>query len=145
MALLIVLGLVSDFMVDWLWFSSIGYFGVFLVMFRAKAPLFLAVFVASALALWVNAAIASHFAGPGRPWPPVPAIGGAGGPGIPEALLALVGPIPRRRRQHLAIAGAAILLGILIAWADTSDWNLALRFLHQSPYGLLARLSFTAR
>jgi hypothetical protein len=55
--------------------SSIGYFGVFLVMFRAKAALFLAVFVASALVSWVNAAIASRFAGPGRPWPPPPLSG----------------------------------------------------------------------
>jgi uncharacterized membrane protein (UPF0182 family) len=136
LALLIGLGLVSDFLVDWLWFSSIGYFGVFWVMFRAKAALFLAVLAASALALWVNAVLASRFAGPGRPWPPAPPIGGiAGGPGIPEALLALIGPTPRRRRWHLAIAGAAILLGMLIAWTETSDWNLVLRFVHQSHYG----------
>ena len=35
LACLIALGLVSDFLVDWLWFSAIGYVGVFWTIFRA--------------------------------------------------------------------------------------------------------------
>ena len=37
---LILLGLASDFLVDWLWFSSIGYLQVFLTSFGAKAAVF---------------------------------------------------------------------------------------------------------
>ncbi len=133
LAVLIALGLVSDFLVDWLWFSSVGYLGVFGIMFRAKAVLFLVVFLVSSLALWVNAALASRLAGPGRPLPP-PAFAGAPGT-MPQALLALIGPSPMRRRWHLAVAGAAILLGMLIAWVETGSWDLALRFIHQAPYG----------
>ena len=38
---LILLGLASDFLVDWLWFSSIGYLPVFLTSIGAKALVFL--------------------------------------------------------------------------------------------------------
>ena len=36
----IALGLASDFLVDWLWFSAVGYFDVFWTIFGAKAILF---------------------------------------------------------------------------------------------------------
>lgn len=37
---LILLGFASDLLVDWLWFSSIGYVQVFLTMIGAKAVVF---------------------------------------------------------------------------------------------------------
>jgi uncharacterized protein len=63
---LILLGLTGDFLVDWLWFSTIGYLGVFWTTIAAEAEVFFAVFVATAIILWVNGLIASRF---GRsPW-----------------------------------------------------------------------------
>jgi len=63
---LILLGLTGDFLVDWLWFSTIGYLGVFWTTIAAEAEVFLAVFVATAIILWVNGSLASRF---GRsPW-----------------------------------------------------------------------------
>src|SRR5206468_8619686 len=63
---LILLGLTGDFLVDWLWFSSVGYSGVFWTTIAAEAEVFFAVFVATAIILWVNGLIASRF---GRsPW-----------------------------------------------------------------------------
>src|ERR1700687_3180004 len=59
---LILLGLASDFLVDWLWFSSIGYLQVFLTSFGAKAVVFLAVFAKTAVILWLNGWLAVHFA-----------------------------------------------------------------------------------
>src|SRR6202051_1418778 len=59
---LILLGLASDFLVDWLWFSSIGYLQVFLTSFGAKAVVFLAVFATTAVILWLNGWLAVHFA-----------------------------------------------------------------------------------
>ena len=61
-AFFIALGIVLDFLVDWLWFSSVGYLGVFLTIFAAKVGLFLVVFVASAIILWLNAAMAHRLA-----------------------------------------------------------------------------------
>jgi hypothetical protein len=63
---LILLGLTGDFVVDWLWFSTIGYLGVFWTTIAAEAEVFSAVFAATAIILWVSGSLASRF---GRsPW-----------------------------------------------------------------------------
>ena len=135
LACLIALGLVSDFLVDWLWFSAIGYFGVFWTIFRAKAFLFLGVFVVSTVALYANTALASRFARLRQTSPP-PTIGGsASGQDLSEGLLALFGPTPSRRRRHVTMVCAAILVGTLFAWAETGNWDVALKFIRQVPYG----------
>src|SRR5262252_7891566 len=67
---LILLGLTGDFLVDWLWFSTIGYLCVFWTTIAAEAEVFFAVFVATAAILWVNGFLATHFA---RPWTQCPA------------------------------------------------------------------------
>src|SRR6516164_6830280 len=56
--LLIVLGSMVGFVVDWLWFSAVGYLNVFWTIIAAKAELFLAVFVTTASILWLNGALA---------------------------------------------------------------------------------------
>ncbi len=68
---LILLGLTSDLLVDWLWFSAIGYLHVFWTTIGAKAEVFFAVFVATAIILWLNGLLASRFALP--PWTQRPA------------------------------------------------------------------------
>ena len=63
---LILLGLTSDFLVDWLWFSTIGYLDVFWTTIVAECGVFFVVFAATAIILWVNGSLASRF---GRsPW-----------------------------------------------------------------------------
>jgi hypothetical protein len=59
---LILLGLTADFLVDWLWFSAIGYLGVFWTTIVAEAGVFVAVFVATAVILWLNGLLAFRFA-----------------------------------------------------------------------------------
>jgi len=54
LASLIVLGLTSSFLVDWAWFSAVGYLGVFWTILGGKAALFFAVFAGSVIFLWVN-------------------------------------------------------------------------------------------
>ena len=51
-------------LVDWAWFGSVGYSAVFWTVFDAKLALFLAVFVATAALLWINAEFALHYAMP---------------------------------------------------------------------------------
>jgi uncharacterized membrane protein (UPF0182 family) len=58
----VVLGLTTDFLVDWTWFSAIGYPVVFWTILGSKAALFVAVFAVSAILLWVNGFLASRFA-----------------------------------------------------------------------------------
>src|SRR6201999_759734 len=59
---LILLGFASDFLVDWLWFSSIGYLPVFLTSIGAKALVFFTVLTATAVILWLNGLLAVRFA-----------------------------------------------------------------------------------
>ena len=49
--LLFAVGRITAVVVDWAWFSSIGYVGVFWTAFATKAALFVVVFAVSALAL----------------------------------------------------------------------------------------------
>ena len=93
-ASLVVLGRASDLVVDWAWFSTIGYVGVFWTIFATKAFLFIAVFAVSTLLLWVNGTLAVRFASRRRlPLPAVRAPDFAtvrALPGTPADLLALV-------------------------------------------------------
>src|SRR5277367_2539221 len=58
---LILIALASDFLVDWLWFSSVGYLQVFLTSFGAKAAVFFAAFAATAVIFWLNGLFAARF------------------------------------------------------------------------------------
>ena len=58
---LFALGRISSIVVDWAWFSSIGYVGVFWTVFATKAALFVVVFAVSTLLLWANATLALRF------------------------------------------------------------------------------------
>ena len=59
---LIVVGRITGVLVDWLWFSSVGYVDVFWTVLSAQALLFVAVFAVSAGAIWVSGFLAHHYA-----------------------------------------------------------------------------------
>src|ERR1700731_4161110 len=128
----IVLGLTSDFLVDWAWSSAIGYLEVFWTILGSKAVLFFAVFAGSALLLWVNGALASRFARPLRQVYSVDFDQEAGGGQTLPELLERVG---RRLPWRLLIPGVAGVLAILVAAAEVSNWEVFLRFFYQVPYG----------
>jgi uncharacterized protein len=133
--LLFALGRITSVIVDWAWFSSIGYVGVFWTAFATKAALFVVVFAVSTLFLWANAALALRSAGKPRPRLPaafdphatVRALPGpmAGSYGIPLSPLL----------WRLLILALALILGLLIAMGETGRWDLILRFVYQVPYG----------
>ena len=117
---LILLGLTGDFLVDWLWFSTIGYLGVFWTTIAAEGEVFFAVFVATAIILWVNGSIASRF---GRsPWMYRPVdfewkrMGSATLPEVLEFMR-------HRSPWPFVIASAASLLAVLVAWGEVHNWG----------------------
>src|ERR1700760_4555277 len=116
---LIVLGLASDFLVDWLWFSSIGYLPVFLTSIGAKALVFFAVLTATAVILWLNGLLALRFARP----QPIQAVAGSAwappGYAPPPDLFTFMRDRLRWRR---AIAVGAGLLGLLVAVEEAGNW-----------------------
>jgi hypothetical protein len=126
---LIGLGVATDFLVDWAWFSSVGYVAVFWTMFTSKALLFLAVFAVSSLLLWLNGALALRFSSQQSPW-----LSATGWRSAGRALELFGGAAPLLLRRTL-IAAVAAVLGLLIAAGETDNWQEILRFLYQVPYG----------
>jgi uncharacterized protein len=129
---LLLLGLASDLLVDWLWFSSIGYLQVFLTTIGAKAAVFFVVWTLTALILVLNGWLARRFARR-QPAPPVagPAWSAAGHV-PPTDWLALV-------RDRLpwpgVIAGAAGLLALPVASTEAGNWGVFLSSFYCVPYG----------
>src|SRR5208283_2016123 len=64
--LLFALMRIGSVVVDWAWFSSIGYVGVFWTAFVTKAALFMVGFVVSTVLLWANGTLALWFASRSR-------------------------------------------------------------------------------
>ena len=133
---LIVLGRASGIVVDWAWFSTIGYVGVFWTVLATKAVLFTAVFAVSTLLLWVNGALALRFASQRRLRLPV-----ALDPGFPTVRAPPETPAELFRLAsqllpwRLLILVVAVVIGLLIAIGEAGQWDLILRFIHQVPYG----------
>lgn len=141
---LIVLGRAGDTLVDWLWFSSVGYVGVFWTTYATRAGLFVIVFVLSAGVLWLSGGLALRFVRGPALWPSRPAAPGASyqpftryglGQGGPQTSLGLLGYATAHVPWRLLVAGAAILLGLLTAFVELANWDVVLRFLYQVPYG----------
>src|SRR6202158_3907268 len=129
---LILLGLASDLLVDWLWFSSIGYLQVFWTTIGAKAVVFLAVWTATAVILWLNGWLAVRFA---RRQPTQSFTGFAWKPAgnvPPPDLLAFVRD---RLLWPRGVAGGAGLLALVIAAWEVGNWGVFLQFFYHVPYG----------
>ena len=131
--LLFALGRSASVVVDWAWFSSIGYVGVFWTAFVTKAVLFVVVFAVSTLLLWANAALAYRFAA--RPGLRLPAVFDPGVATFQTFPGPLAGLQPSPLVWRLIIVAVALILGLLIAMGETGRWDLILRFLYQAPYG----------
>src|ERR1700694_265432 len=129
---LILLGLASDLLVDWLWFSSIGYLQVFWTTIGAKAAVFLAVCTATAVILWLNGWLAVRFA---RRQPTQSFTSFAWKPAgnvPPPDLLAFVRD---RLLWPRVVAGGAGLIALVIAAWDVCYWGVFLQFFYHVPYG----------
>lgn len=131
---LIVLGRTATVLVDWLWFSSIGYVGVFWTIITTRAVLFLVVLAVSAGAFFLSGGLALRFAGQPPVWPPPARARPFPGQGS-QTPFELLGYATSHVPWRLLVAGMAVLLGLLIAFIELSNWDVALRFLYQVPYG----------
>jgi uncharacterized protein len=130
---LILLGLTGDFLVDWLWFSAIGYAHVFWTTVGAQAGVFLGTFVVTAAALWANGLLALRLARSPRTQRPLDFEWKEVGVLTLADLLELM---RSRLPWPLVIGGGSGLIAALVAWGELSNWGALLRFLYQVPYGL---------
>ena len=129
---LIAFSVAADYLVDWVWFSSVGYRGIFRTVLVTKIVILFAVFFSSAAFIWGNGALSLRFS-----------------QHLPSVRVDLrIGDRPNtfsvfvRADQvsigSLAVADAdgavAIALGSLIAIGEAGNWDLVLRFIYQVPY-----------
>src|ERR1700732_1792175 len=129
---LIMLGLASDFLVDWVWFSTIGYLPVFLTSSGAKASVFFTVLTATAVILWLNGLLAVRFA---RQQPTQAVAASAWNPTGSTSSPDLFALMRDRLPWSRVVAGAAGLLALLVAAAEAGNWGIFLQFLYHVPYG----------
>ena len=129
---LFVVGRITGMLIDWLWFSSVGYVGVFWTIFVTRVLLFVAVFAISAGAIWVSGWLAHRYASEPGTWK---VVGPAFPPGRSEVLSELVGEVAPHVPWRAAIAGVAVLLGLFIAVGEVASWDIALRYVEQVPFG----------
>ena len=129
---LILLGLTADFLVDWLWFSTIGYSSVFWTTIVAEAEVFFVVVVATTIILWVNGVLAFRFAR--SRWTQRSADFVRQPTGV-APLPDLLELLQHRLPWPVAITGGAGFLAVLVAWGEVDNWGVFLRFLYQVPYG----------
>ncbi|WP_024513697.1 UPF0182 family protein [Bradyrhizobium sp. Tv2a-2] len=122
---LLLLSVASGLLVDWLWFSSVGYLQVFWISLGAEAAVFGTVFAATTLMLWLNGRLALRFAR----LPSTPAAVGLNPPPDPFALVRDRLPWP-----HI-IAAAAVLIAVLVAAGEAGEWATLLRYLYHVPFG----------
>ena len=128
---LLLLSLATDLLVDWLWFSSIGYLQVFWTTIGAETVVFLAVWTGTAIPLWLNGWLAVRVVR--RRSTQVAAAFGwkAAGPAPPDLLA-----IMRDRLQwSWIVAGGAGLLAMLVAAAEVGNWGVILQFFYHVPFG----------
>jgi uncharacterized membrane protein (UPF0182 family) len=129
---LILLGLISGFIVDWLWFSAVGYWSVFWTTIVAEAVVFFSVFVVTAIILWINGWFAFRFAQSQQLSPSLNFEQKfTGTMTLPE----IVAFMRDRLSWHFAIPVAVSLLAVLVAWGEVENWRVLLRFIYQMPYG----------
>ena len=129
---LIVLRLTASFLVDWSWFAALGYGSVFWITVTAKIAVFLAAFVPTAAILYGNAALAQRLSGyrphlrsVPSPWSSLEGL-------TPPVLLER---LYRAFPWQSVIGVAVMVVAMLIAASQLSNWSVALRYLHQVPYG----------
>ena len=129
---LILLELISGFLVDWLWFSAIGYFGVFWTTIIAKAGVFFAVFLATAIILSVNGLVAFRFAR--SQWTPRPTEF-QWKPSSVATLPEVLEFARHRLSWPVVIVCGICILAAFVAWGEVNNWSVFLQFLYQVPYG----------
>ncbi len=131
-AIVILLGLVSSILVDWAWFTSLGFESVFVTVIGAKLALFGGVFAISAAFLWLNGAVAArafrarNYLRPvNSPWAEYES----------AELPAVIERFVRRLPWNWLVAVAAIVIGLFVALGAIDSWSMVLGWANRTGFG----------
>jgi hypothetical protein len=128
-ALILSIGALSGFLVDWLWFRSLGFAAVFSIMWEARVATFAVAAIPSWLFLVTNGLLAAR-----APAPPVRRLRmlrmNSDPEGSPEFLEISLENFPWR----IAVLGVASLLSILVGLAYAGRWEDLLKWWYAVPF-----------
>jgi len=128
---LIVLGLADSVLVDFLWFSSLGYRAAFTTELMAKIGVFVAVFILSAAVLWVSASAALGASPERERLRIVRYPEDLARVSLPEVIRSLGDRVPWR----LLIVGVSLLLAIFVAAGEAANWDVYLKGIYGVSFG----------
>ena len=121
----------TSFVVDWLWFDSLGFGAVFFTVWRAQVVAFAGAAALTMLLLSVSGLFALRMHAPGLRRLRLVRGDGPTTDGLPVFVEFSPDTVPWRV-VVLAVAGA---LGLVVGLAQASHWQLFLRWLHAVPFG----------
>ncbi|RMF83252.1 MAG: UPF0182 family protein [Nitrospinota bacterium] len=127
---LIVLSLMTQFFVDWLWFDALGYLAVFQKTYLAKIGLFLVATLLSFAFLFLNGFLVHRFTTPRHQIRQV-----FTDPTELRTIPDLVQYLGSRLPWIWIIAGITFVLGLFIGIGEIRNWEVFLQYLYQVPAG----------
>ena len=129
--ILVILAVLSRFFVDLLWFNTLGFRAVFTTAWLTVVIVFVIATVLSSTVLLINGLIATRTASASSRGPRSFRVVGRNTQGLPEVLELSLDKIPWR----LIIPADALLAGLFIGFAQTSNWDTILKWLYAAPFG----------
>ena len=131
LALIIAVPKLAGLIVDYQWFSSLGYEQVFFVSLYAKSVLFVVSFILAAGILYAFWRLTEKRVLATTKWAN-PALEGLLGPPTGEAVDVRL----LLEKSKPLLLGGSLLLSLLIALSVMNQWDTVLRFLYQTPFGV---------
>ncbi len=125
------LSALTSFLVDWLWFDSLGFAAVFFTTWRTQVAAFAGATGSAALLLAVNGLFAVRMHAP--PAHRLRLIKGDGRSN--EGLPVFVEFSPDTLPWRVIVIAAAVVLGVLIGFAQATNWQIFLRWWYAVPFG----------
>ena len=119
-------GIAIEVLVDWIWFSEVGYSEIFLTLLKARWLLFFSAFVSTLAFMLANAWVARQR----EPERFLELATAAVRRGAPSNLRAFA-----HARLRLVVGGVAVAGAGLFAVVEMGNWDVLLRFVYQVQYG----------
>jgi uncharacterized membrane protein (UPF0182 family) len=129
--ILVILAIVSRFFVDLLWFDALGFKAVFTTVWLTMIAIFGIATVLSSAILWINGLMAARTTSAGTRARRGFRVVGRNAQGLPEVIEFSADKIPWRR----IIPAVALLVGLFIGFAEATNWDTLLKWLHAVPFG----------
>jgi uncharacterized protein len=130
-AILTTLVILTRFLVDLLWFDSLGFRAVFTTAWLTMLTVFVIATLLSFALLLINGLIATRTPSAGSRERRGFRIVGRNAQGLPEVIELALDKIPWR----LIILAVALMLALFIGFAQTANWDTFLKRLYAAPFG----------